>query len=156
MATLPGPRVLSIRQPWAWAIAAGRKKLENRTWRTPYRGPVFIHASMRLERHAVTWLSSKARVQPPRQYVFGSIIAVATLKDVVTRSGAKRFRPWFFGPYGLVFTGVRALRSPIKTRGRLGLYRASPALIRAVSRQVQIGRSAVEHRLAADGARVIF
>lgn len=41
MPTLPGPRVLSIQQPWAWAIAAGHKRVENRSWSTRYRGVVF-------------------------------------------------------------------------------------------------------------------
>jgi hypothetical protein len=38
-------RALSVCQPWAWAIAAGFKVVENRTCSTPYRGPVAIHAS---------------------------------------------------------------------------------------------------------------
>ena len=38
-------RCLSIRQPWAWAIVSGRKPVENRSWATPYRGRIAIHAS---------------------------------------------------------------------------------------------------------------
>ncbi len=37
-------KVLSIRQPWAWAIIYGGKDVENRTWSTNYRGPLLIHA----------------------------------------------------------------------------------------------------------------
>ena len=37
-------RVLSMRQPWAWLVAAGYKTIETRTWRTNYRGPLLIHA----------------------------------------------------------------------------------------------------------------
>src|SRR5204863_4540171 len=40
-----GPRIPSLRQRWAWAVAAGRNQMENRTWSTPYRGTVYIHAS---------------------------------------------------------------------------------------------------------------
>ena len=40
-------KVLSIRQPWAWAIVAGFKPVENRTWKTGYRGPLLIHAGLR-------------------------------------------------------------------------------------------------------------
>lgn len=36
---------LSVRQPWASLIAWGEKTVEVRTWRTPYRGPLLIHAS---------------------------------------------------------------------------------------------------------------
>lgn len=37
-------KVLTVRQPWAWAIIHGGKLVENRTWLTHYRGPVAIHA----------------------------------------------------------------------------------------------------------------
>ena len=40
-------KALSVRQPWAWAIAAAGKDVENRTWRTDYRGLIAIHASAR-------------------------------------------------------------------------------------------------------------
>ena len=38
---------LSVRQPWAWAIIAGRKHIENRTRRTAVRGRIAIHSSQR-------------------------------------------------------------------------------------------------------------
>ena len=38
-------KTLSIQQPWATLIAAGIKDVENRTWRTSYRGKLLIHAS---------------------------------------------------------------------------------------------------------------
>lgn len=38
-------KALSIKQPWASLIAHGIKPIENRTWKTSYRGPIYIHAS---------------------------------------------------------------------------------------------------------------
>lgn len=38
-------KALSIRQPWANLIAHGIKNIENRTWRTHFRGRIFIHAT---------------------------------------------------------------------------------------------------------------
>lgn len=38
-------RVLSVRQPYADQMIYGDKWAELRTWKTPYRGPVYIHAS---------------------------------------------------------------------------------------------------------------
>lgn len=43
---------LSIKQPWAWMIATGRKTIETRTWHVSYRGDLLIvssKASMRKE-----------------------------------------------------------------------------------------------------------
>lgn len=38
-------KALSIKQPWASLIANGIKDIENRSWRTKFRGRIFIHAS---------------------------------------------------------------------------------------------------------------
>ena len=39
-------KALSIQQPWAWLIVNDHKDIENRDWRTHYRGPVLIHAEI--------------------------------------------------------------------------------------------------------------
>jgi hypothetical protein len=39
--------VLTIRQPWQWAIEHGGKPVENRSWRMGYRGPLWLHAGAR-------------------------------------------------------------------------------------------------------------
>lgn len=38
-------KVLSIKEPFATLIANGTKKIETRSWKTNYRGELFIHAS---------------------------------------------------------------------------------------------------------------
>lgn len=38
-------KALSIKQPWASLIAEGIKDIENRTWKTNFRGRIYIHAS---------------------------------------------------------------------------------------------------------------
>lgn len=38
-------KALSIKQPWASLIAHGIKDIENRTWKTKFRGRIFIHAT---------------------------------------------------------------------------------------------------------------
>lgn len=44
----PTPRpVLSVRQPWAWALLHGGKTIENRSWPTRHRGRIWIHACLR-------------------------------------------------------------------------------------------------------------
>ncbi|MEO3869415.1 hypothetical protein ABGB18_11335 [Nonomuraea sp. B12E4] len=40
-------KALTVRQPWAFAIAALGKSVENRTWNTHYRGLLAIHAGSR-------------------------------------------------------------------------------------------------------------
>lgn len=43
----PQPRVLTLWQPWASLVASGTKRIETRSWQTPHRGPVIIHAAKR-------------------------------------------------------------------------------------------------------------
>lgn len=38
-------KAISIKQPWASLIGHGIKDIENRTWKTNFRGRVYIHAS---------------------------------------------------------------------------------------------------------------
>jgi len=129
-----GPRILSLKQPWAWAVAAGKKTIENRTWSTPYRGTVYIHASSKLDRAAIDWLRDQAQATPPAEFVHGAVIAVVEIVDVLTQPDAAAFAPWFFGPYGFVLANIRPLRTPVPEKGRLGLSRASDDLRRRVAR----------------------
>ena len=39
-------KVLSIKEPWASLIMNNIKKIETRSWKTNYRGELFIHASL--------------------------------------------------------------------------------------------------------------
>lgn len=38
-------KALSFKQPWASLVALGIKPIENRTWKTNFRGRIYIHAS---------------------------------------------------------------------------------------------------------------
>ena len=38
-------KALTLTQPWAALVALGEKRYETRSWSTPYRGPLAIHAA---------------------------------------------------------------------------------------------------------------
>jgi hypothetical protein len=38
-------KAITLTQPWASLVAIGEKKIETRSWRTNYRGPLAIHAA---------------------------------------------------------------------------------------------------------------
>ena len=38
-------KAISLLQPWATLVSIGAKRVETRSWRTDYRGPIAIHAS---------------------------------------------------------------------------------------------------------------
>lgn len=73
-------KCLSVCQPWAWAIVAGLKRVENRTWRTHYRGPLLIHAGKSRKR-MIDVLPDGTRV--PDGLPFGAVVGVVDLVDCV-------------------------------------------------------------------------
>jgi hypothetical protein len=135
MASPDDVRVLSIRQPWAWAISTGRKKVENRTWATKYQGPIYIHASLQRDTDGWEDLKREHRINVPEDLPRGAIVAVARLVKVVDAKSGRRFGKWFQGPKGWVLADVRPLKKPVPAVGMLGLWRPSAELRRAVARQ---------------------
>ena len=47
---------LSIKQPWAALLVAGRKTVEVRRWPTQIRGPVYIHAARLIDQRPAGWI----------------------------------------------------------------------------------------------------
>lgn len=54
--------VLSVRQPWAWLICEGLKDVENRNWKTNYRGTLYIHAGKLFDWNAMYWMLDRSLV----------------------------------------------------------------------------------------------
>lgn len=98
-------KCISIKQPWAWLIAAGHKDIENRGWVTAFRGECFIHASacMTHKEFIECWKTVAnispilAACMPSRiNLLRGGIIGKCEIYDVVRQSES----PWFSGPVG--------------------------------------------------------
>lgn len=130
-------KALTLRQPWAWAVTAGHKRIENRTW-PPTLGPgeVFaIHAGAAVPAAAdvdTVRERLRGRAAVPDEFVRGAIVAVARVSGTVTASSD----PWFTGPIGWVLEDVVPLVEPIPCRGLLGLWPVAPELGRDIRRQL--------------------
>ena len=116
-------KVLTIRQPWAWLIVSGYKDIENRTWKTNYRGPLLIHAASSFARIPFEEIEARYRVKPPSRDKMhrGGIIGICDLIDCVTKHRSK----WFAGPYGFVVRNAKAQRFEPMI-GRLNLWNYPP------------------------------
>lgn len=110
-------KAISIQQPWAWAILAKDKDIENRTWPTRHRGPVFIHASKTYDRYAHKQIEDILGIAIPEDLPRGGIVGLAEIVDCVTESDSK----WFSGPVGFVLANPDPLPF-IRLKGRLGLF----------------------------------
>lgn len=125
-------RALTVRQPWADAIAQPSddpKRIENRTRRTNYRGGLLIHAGLGVD---VGALPPEMTADWPDQR--GAIIVVAEL--VGCHQAAKCCKPWGFPDcWHWELADVRPLPRPVPAKGRLGLWIPDPDLLAAVEAQ---------------------
>jgi hypothetical protein len=139
-------KVLTVKQPWAWAIMAGHKRVENRTWLTRYRGPLAIHAGLKIDPAGYAALAaigvrgpwSEVRGNEPRTtdhgLILGAILGIVDLVDVVRMDqedcageflfppSAFRLPPLSTGPYCWLLANPRPLPEPIPMPGRQGLW----------------------------------
>lgn len=126
-------RALTIRQPWAGAIAHQSKRVENRTWGLPakhYGARILIHAAAQPDRHA--------QVYGPHLDVYSAIVAVATITDCHWSDDGTCCGPWGFEKaYHWTLTDVAALTQPIPASGRLGIWTPAPDLARAALAQTE-------------------
>jgi hypothetical protein len=136
--------VLTVRQPWAWSIVAGIKRVENRSRPTRYRGSILIHAgSSRASIRAGLNVLQDARLGQIGPFHFGAIIGVCQVVDCVRLEdvAGERFAE---GPWCWMLEGARLFDEPIACPGRLSLWRPSPELETMISSRLAAGRPSVE------------
>ena len=116
---------LTVCQPWAWAIMVGPKRVENRTWRTNYRGPLAIHAGKSRK-----WLRDCDRFPdgtlPPAatDLTFGAVLGVVELVNVLPYTDPEvATDPWADGPWCWVLRDPQPWFEPFYCPGACGLWR---------------------------------
>lgn len=145
-------KALTLKQPWAWAVAHAGKDVENRSWKPPQSiigQRIAIHAGLARERGALRDIGLDIDV--PLFLDQGAFVAVATVAGWVTGEGqfciargvdtflpiASSRSPWFFGTYGWMLTDVVALTEPIECKGQQGLWNVPPEVEAEINRQVK-------------------
>ena len=113
---------LTICQPYAELIMRREKRVENRTWRTDYRGAILIHAGKSRE-----WLMGSD------DFDFGCIVGTVDLVGSIPLELLRKRIPGskFFhlinhehteGPYCWIMENPVRLAKPIPCKGALGLW----------------------------------
>ena len=150
-------------QPWASLVAVGENRIETRSWSTPHRGPLAIHAAKgfpadaralcatRPFREALARGGYTDASELPR----GAVIALVNVDDVIAfdrrtladvRARSARgllppheadFGDFSPGRYGWVLSDVRPLRVPVPARGMLGLWEMPAEVEAEVVRQAR-------------------
>lgn len=120
-------KCLSVQQPWAWGIIHGPKRIENRSRKTNYRGPVLIHAGKSRKR-----LGDEGNAFPTMpaydDLPFGAIIGVVDLVDCVPVADVAD-EPFAEGPWCWILANPCAFDVPIPYCGALGLFGVPESVI---------------------------
>jgi hypothetical protein len=120
-------KAISIRQPWANAIMLG-KDVENRSRYFSHRGPLLIHASLKVQNAALT--DRRILSLPINDLVFGHLIGVVTVLDCVRHSGSRWADP--HAEWKLILSNPRPLLRPVPYRGQLSLFDVDHELLRGL------------------------
>jgi hypothetical protein len=102
-------KCLSIRQPHLQALLEGVKPAEYRTWQTRHRGPVLLHAGLKIDHDAVADYAMEGRT-----FATGCLLAVAVLVDIQPDEE--------YGDFAWTFADIRLLAKPIPYVGNVGLF----------------------------------
>jgi hypothetical protein len=117
-------RILSIRQPFAWLVVAGYKDVENRSWFTNYRGPLLIHAGLKVDYYGYD-MADDLGIDVPEELDIGGIVGMVNLIDIAERSES---RWWNRRDYAWKIGDAKELPF-IECKGQVGLLRPKPDLL---------------------------
>lgn len=111
-------KALTIRQPWAGAIAHQTKRVENRSWKLPAKhegARILIHAGAKPDKDAV--------VYGEHLDVYSVIVAVATITGCHYSDDGTCCGPWgFANTYHWELADVVKLNEPVPATGALGFW----------------------------------
>jgi len=121
-------KALSIQQPWAWAILYAGKRVENRTWYSSFRGLIYIHAGLTVDKNSVEDLEAEIlRVPDPRPKAYrGALVGTARVTGCVSPEQVPVEQiSWACGPWCFLLDDVKPLEKPIAYKGQLGFFEVS-------------------------------
>ncbi|KFE60118.1 hypothetical protein DB31_5989 [Hyalangium minutum] len=131
-------QALTLKQPWASAVAELGKDVENRGWEPPAHAVgklLAIHAGQDYDTQGAYSIVDVLglRVPGPRTCVKGAVVAVAVLARAVHNSPSRWAVP---GQVHWVLEGTVRLARPVQSKGALGLWNLTPGRLEEVRRQV--------------------
>lgn len=145
------PKVLTMWQPWAWAVIHGSKRIENRGRQTAYRGRLLIHTGLGPQSKWANYVAEQMAGWPARhprptldelRDERGLVIGEVTLAGTEP-NGAEPANPWAIpGQVGWRLENPIAYARPFQLTGQQGMFTLPvgklPELRRAGSRSYRL------------------
>ena len=122
-------KVISIKEPFATLIKENIKNIETRSWKTNYRGEIYIHASKVSDKTRTQELSDLTKNLKMNN---GNIIAKATLvdckymdqkfiKEIKQNETEYLFGYYEEGRYAWILKDIKKIK-PIPAKGKLNIW----------------------------------
>ena len=126
-------KVLSLTEPYATLIKIGVKKIETRSWKTSYRGKLYIHASSTKIPKEYKNNKELMNLVNVNELNFGNIICSCNLVDCIEMTDkfieeVKKNKEEFIcgvykiGRYAWILEDIKVLENPISAKGHLGIW----------------------------------
>lgn len=127
-------KVLSLTEPCATLIKENKKRVETRSWKTSYRGELYIHASS--TKIPKEWKHNKEFMELVKNTPlnFGNIICKCNLVDCIymTKEYVENMKinnhqeyicgKYEEGRYAWILEDIEPLGKPIKAKGHLSIW----------------------------------
>jgi hypothetical protein len=114
-------KTLTVKNPWAAAILLLGKDVENRTWRTDFKGRILIHSSFKDDKTAYQGMFAKLFTDPAftARLKFGFILGSVELFGCVNNAKSRWAEPnlWHWQLRDPI-----VFEKPIPVKGSLGLW----------------------------------
>ncbi len=119
-------KCLSLKQPFAFLLASGRKTIELRKWNTHFRGKFLIHASLKPDLGACKELGID-----PKELVYGAVIGSATIYGIKDYESVEEFMQdskkhlatkKFYPQHGFLIKDAVKFDKPIPMKGQLNFF----------------------------------
>ena len=120
-------KVLTIKQPYASLIANGYKKYEFRSWKTKYRGELYIHAGKGLDKKRMDTVSDY-NLEYPSGYIIAKvnltdcILVDEKMSDELRKLNPKVYTHDYTGYYAWKLDDVEILENSIEVAGKLSIW----------------------------------
>ncbi len=126
-------KVLTIKEPFATLIKNKVKYIETRSWKTNYRGEIYIHAGLSKISKEVKERPGLSKLYNESELSYGYIICKCDLVDCIymTEEYIKKAKEenlnnfiaghYEIGRYAWVLNNIEIIK-PIKAKGQLGIW----------------------------------
>lgn len=127
-------KVLSLKEPFATLIKEKKKLVETRSWKTNYRGELYIHASLTRISKDSKEIQELMELVDNKELSFGYIVCKCNLVDCVymTKEYVKNMKTNNYkeyicgsyeeGRYAWILEDIEPLEKPIRANGQLGIW----------------------------------